>query len=99
MRKDFNVLKELFTVVSNDVEMVGNSASLLLSMRPLQVPVFRLVWIELANDQHFPVNMIKSRAHVMTTIICDFIVAVCFLSGSALQAVFNKLYRVLLRFY
>jgi CCR4-NOT transcription complex subunit 1 len=98
MRKYFRVLKALFAVVSDDVEMAGNYASLLHSMRPLQMPIFGFVWIELASDRQFLVNMISSHADFITTIISDFIVAVSFLNESVSQAVFEKLYRGLLRF-
>jgi CCR4-NOT transcription complex subunit 1 len=98
MRKHFGVLKTLFAVVFDDVEMVGNYTSLLHSMRPLLMPVFGFAWVELATDRQFLMAMISSHADFMTTIICDLIVAVCFLNESASQAVFEKLYRGLLRF-
>jgi CCR4-NOT transcription complex subunit 1 len=96
MRKFFDVLSTVVRLVGDDLESLNNYAAMLHVMRPLQMPMFSFVWVELATNRQFVFRMVPNSPDFMTTLLCDFIAAVCFVNENTEP--FERLYRALLRF-
>jgi CCR4-NOT transcription complex subunit 1 len=96
MRMFFDVLSTVVRLVGDDIESLNNYAAMLHVLRPLQMPMFSFVWVELATDRQFVFRMVPNSADFMTTLLCDFVAAVCFVIENTEP--FERLYRGLLRF-
>jgi CCR4-NOT transcription complex subunit 1 len=101
MRRFFDVMWFILTVSLNDEEIVTGFVLLLHELRPLIVPMFGFIWVELVTNRRFLHQLILyvcDGSDFLTTLICDFEAAVVVAQDSKNGEVFKKLYHGLLRF-
>lgn len=96
----YDSLITLINSINNDFKYICNFADLLHNLRPLKMPSFTFVWIQIATERHFVSTLLNDQKgwDKMATILADFTASLIYASDKHVREVFNMLYKSLLRF-